>query len=235
MNDTGGESRVARLEMNWSDVSERIQCPECGLEQEAMIKTCQTCETEMCHETNKQTAVDYLKYLRDMQNFDEHVHVGYQQLLEDETVRAPAHLTEDSAQIITQVKTTLRNLNAGEAVAGEQIQDALNEIYDHGLLDKQVLQTHIVGRKEILNEGELWKPVVQKEVNDLLASNTLYPVSPDELKRLQESGAVLETIPGKLICSRITPDGNVKLEWELVAISQTLEFRLKQVLVGWTR
>ena len=54
------------------------------------------------------------------------------------------------------------------------------------------------------------EPVVQKEINDLLGSKTLYPVSPQELKRLQESGEVLETIPGKLICSRKAPDGKRK-------------------------
>ena len=207
---TGGESRVAKMVVEWNVQDTMVHCSGCGLKQVAVVKKCQTCDTEIKQHDAHEHVAQYLKYMRDVQNFDEHVSFGYQQLLQDETVRALAHLTEDSGEVITKVKTALRNISAGESVVNEQIGSALQDLNTNGLLDEQVLQTYIVGRKEILSEGELWKPVVQKEINDLLGSKTLYPVSPQELKRLQESGEVLETIPGKLICSRKAPDGKRK-------------------------
>ena len=76
--------------------------------------------------------------------------------------------------------------------------------------EAEVLQTYLVSNKQILDEIELWKPVVQSEVDSLMSTQTLCDVTPEEVKQIYESGVHVEQIPSKLLCSRKAGAGRRK-------------------------
>ena len=76
--------------------------------------------------------------------------------------------------------------------------------------EAEVLQTYLVGTKQILEERDLWIPPVGSEVMVLENTGTLVRKTPEEVKALVQSGIYIEIIPGKLLCSRKAPCGRRK-------------------------
>ena len=81
-----------------------------------------------------------------------------------------------------------------------------------GLLFRRLrcCKTYLVENRQVLAEKQLWMQPIGNEVDALENTKTLKRRISREVNELIASGATVEVIPGKLLCSRKGPCGRRK-------------------------
>ena len=190
------------------------ECENCGLRQVKATRECEFCETGSEERGwSEELIVKQIEELNKEEMTCEIFMAGLQKLLSDEVMNGMQLETlADSGGWMEQFKTELRELQGqslGRRLCVAQTMEKLNQDQEKkGVAQEaEVLQTYVVGTQQILSEKELWIEPIQGEIKALMDTSTLREVSPDEVRKLHETGAHVELIPGKLICTRKAPNG----------------------------
>lgn len=169
------------------------------------MNKCQLCGEKEEGWSHREWTVEELHRLRSLQNFNEFIEVGYRQLMEDEIYRMITNITEGGGRLVEQAEAQLKQIATVNHEVEKNIVGELGEL-TREVEEAQVLQTYVVGHKEIYKDAELWKEPIMAEVKSLMDSGTIVPVKKEDT----DQDGNTEVIPGKLICTRKAPNGRRK-------------------------
>ena len=189
------------------------ECQGCGLRKVAVEMECRVCETSTKKDKVENIVLEGIKSItKEVQVMNE-PRQGLQQVIVDEVAM--------SISPEGQTDACIRQLRRDAMWLDRKIQDDHQELVhimkavgtgekEATPQEAEVLQTYLVGTKQILEERDLWIPPVENEVMVLENTGTLVRKTPGEVKTLVDSGVYIEIIPGKLLCSRKAPCGRRK-------------------------
>ena len=212
----GGEevyTAVKALSKSQDNLNRYQECQGCGLQKVAIERKCRVCETPKEEKKEEEIVVEGIKSItREVQVMNE-LRQGLQQVIVDEAAMSISpegqadacirQLRRDAMWLDRRIRKDQQEIIHIMKAVGTGEKEATPQ-------EAEVLQTYLVGTKQILEERELWVPPVESEVMVLENTGTLVRKTPEEVKALVRSGIYIEIIPGKLLCSRKAPCGRRK-------------------------
>ena len=183
-------------------------CDVCGLRQLQECDACQFCGEHLGR--GERQVLNELEEETNIQKVCSHVEKGIQDFVLDEVlVQLDVGGDPSYMAFLAELNDQVEELRDREERAREKIGACLRSLQADGEVqsEPEVLQTYVVSNAEVKADAELWKPVIMDEIVSLESTETIEPLTGDQVNQLEGE---VEHIPGKLICSRKAPDGRRK-------------------------